>query len=323
MRKSWFRRGVSLLAAVPAGSAAEEAARPKVEWVWDAEPFPEDAELLTLWVAPLTGADCMYLTYAGHSMLIDVGDRTTTAQVDAFLEEAGAERADYLFSTHPHADHVGGLFHQLERGFPIGAFITVFEHDYYEDMQVVIQRQAIEAAEAAGIPILDMGDGDTIPFGDAELTIIRMPDERIEKSMNCNNLSAMLMVRLGDCSLLLTADTEGRAQSILTGLYDFRADILKFPHHGLRKADRGFIRAVDPVFTFINHGASDSAEAQAQMKKEGYDWLAFASWGTLILRTDGTRWTVEQRFSDRILRHAVKTYRLDEDRVKAWPAGGE
>ena len=58
--------------------------------------------------------------------------------------------------------------------------------------------------------------------------------------------------------------------------------------------------------------------SQAQLAAEGFDWVAFANWGTLILRTDGTRWTVEQRFTDKILRHAIKTYGLDPARVEAW-----
>lgn len=303
---------------IPIASHSENKANPKVQWAWDAEPFAADADLLTLWVCPLVGADCMLLTYEGHSMLVDVGDRTTTAQVETFLKEAGVDHVDYVFSTHPHADHIGGIFALVERGFPIGALITTFDHDYYEDRQVVIQRQAIDAVEAAGIPVIDLRTEDTIPFGSASLTIYRVPDDRIEQQMNCNCLSAMLMVKVGDCSLLLTADVEGRSQKVLAELYDLDADILKFPHHGLSYANEAFLREADPELTFINHGSANSKRAQSQLKEEGYSWIMYANWGTIVLRTDGTRWTVEQRFTNDIWKHAIKTFKLDSDAVKNW-----
>ncbi len=319
----WKRAAALLLAmiALAAGLPAHGGADVPVEWAWDAEPFPEDADVLTLWVCPLIGADCMLLSFEGHFMLIDVGDRTTAKQVTAFLAEAGVERVDYVFSTHPHADHVGGIFSLVKSGFAIGAFITVFDHDYYEDRQVVIQREAIDAVEAVGIPVLDLHTGDTIPFGSATLTVYRLPDDRIDGTMNCNNQSAMLLVQAGDARLLLTADVEGRAQGILAELYNLDADILKFPHHGLSKANPAFLAEVDPALTFVTHGSANSKRAANQLTREGYTWITYASWGTLVLRTDGTRWTVEQRFTDSILKHAVKTYHLDGNKVRDWLTG--
>ena len=295
------------LAFIPSMGYAET----EIAWEWDAPPFAEDAEILTLWVTPMVGADCMLLTLGEHSMLVDVGDRTTTAKVSAMLEEAGIDRVEYVFGTHPHADHMGGIFSLLERGFGIGTYLNFFPHDYYEGKQNVIQRHVIEALETAGVPILDMHTEETIPFGNATLTAYRIPDDLIDRSLSCNNLSAMLMIRYGDCTMLLTADVEGRGQKILAPLYDFNADILKFPHHGLNKCDETFLREVNPGFTFFTNGSERPKGARNQLKRDGYPWMAFASWGTLVLRTDDTRWTVRQDFTKEILKHAIKTYQLD------------
>ena len=300
-----------VLSCLLSGAAAESGQSPEIAWEWDAEPFAEDAEILTLWVTPMVGADCMLLTFGEHTMLVDVGDRTTTKQVSAMLELAGVESVEYVFGTHPHADHMGGIFAMLERGFGIGAYINFFPHDYYEGKQNVIQRQVIEAVETTGVPILDMHTEDTIPFGDVTLTAYRIPDDWIDKSLTCNNLSAMLMVQYGDCSMLLTADVEGRAQGILVELYDLDADIMKFPHHGLNKADETFLREISPAFTFFTNGSDRPKGARNQLSKDGYPWMTFASWGTIVLRTDGHRWTVRQDFTKEILKHAIKTFNLD------------
>lgn len=279
----------------------------KVAWDWEAEPFPEGSELLTVWVACMVGADCMLVTYQGHTMLVDVGDRTTSAQVSEMLEAAGVEGVEYLFNTHPHADHIGGVFKLLDRGFSVGALITFFSHSYYENRQVVIQSEAIQAAEEAGVPILDMVTEETIPFGGATLTAYRVPDDRIERSMNCNNQSAMLMVELGDCRILLTGDVEVRSQQILAELYDLSADIMKFPHHGLNTANPTFLRAVSPAFVFFTNGSSRTKAAQAQLKKAGAG-MTFATWGIIRMQTDGTRWILHQDFIPSIQRHAQKYF---------------
>ncbi len=302
---------VLTLALLPAAGHAESAPAPEIAWEWDAEPFDADAEILTIRVTPMIGADCILLTLGEHSMLVDVGDRTTTKQVAAMLEEAGVEGVEYVFGTHPHADHVGGIFALLDRGFPIGAYFNFFPHNYYEERQVVIQKHVMDALDAAGVPVIDMHTEETVPFGDATLTAYRIPDERIEPIMNCNNLSAMLMVRYGDCSILLTADVEGRGQGILAELYDLDADIMKFPHHGLNTANEAFLREVSPAFVFFTNGSDRTKAEQKQLKKEGCSWMTYASWGTIVLKTDGHRWTVRQEFTRDILKHAIKTFNLD------------
>ena len=258
--------------------------------------FQEDAELMTLRVCPILGADCMLLTLGEHSMLIDAGRNTHAKTILGVLQEAGLDSVEYAFNSHPHPDHIGGIIPLMEAGLGIGTFFTLFPHDYLEKPgDYGYQATTIRALEDAGIPVVDLSNGDTIPFGDAEVQVIRIPDSYIEgRERTCNDLSAMLMIRYGECSVLLTADIEPNDQKLLAEIHDLKADILKYPHHGESLLTLEFMEDVDPEFFFFTHSAGNTHDAQKHMAEHGYDRMMFATWGTIIMETDGSKWLVRQ-----------------------------
>ena len=268
----------------------------KVFYEDETEAFPENAELLTLRVCPLLGADCMLLTLGEHSMLVDTGRKMQAGTVLDVLKEAGLTSVEYVFSTHPHQDHLGGMIPMLEAGLGVGTFFTVFPHNYVEFIgDYEVQPETIKALEAKDIPVADLKPDDTIPFGNAEITVLRIPDSFIETSeRTCNDMSAMLMVKYGDCSVLLTADVERMDEIELAELYDLKADILKYPHHGMSVIEPVFLDEIRPEFVFFTHGAGDTHNAQVQIFNAGYERMCFATWGTITMQTDGTKWIVKQ-----------------------------
>ena len=279
---------------MPVFSAAEGQLRVFKEG--ETEPFAEDAELLTLWVCPLLGADCMLLTLGEHSMLVDAGRKGQAEQILEVMNEAGVTSVEYGFNSHPHFDHIGGVIPLLEAGFGFGSFITLFPHDYCENVNDYhFQEETLKALENAGIPVTDMKSEDKIPFGNADITILQTPESRIIWPATGNDLSGMLMVKYGDCSILLAADVEPNDEIILAELYDLKADILKYPHHGMSLLQLEFQDAVQPEYVFFTHGAGDTKKAQAELFEWfGIDRMNFATWGTIILQTDGTKWIVRQ-----------------------------
>ena len=134
-----------------------------------------------------------------------------------------------------------------------------------------------------------MGDGDVFTLGDAKLTVIQQL-----KVSGANKQSMMLMVEFGDCRMLLGADVTGQAQDVVVSTHDdLRADVLKFPHHGLNKLMAGFLEAVNPAYAVFTHGSLDTSASQQQLDKIGA-FYSFATWGTIHLATDGREWHVEQ-----------------------------
>ena len=255
-------------------------------------PFGDDERLLTLYVCPLMGADSMLLTFEEHSMLVDMAKESQAEDVLAMLERAGLDAVEYAFNTHPHNDHVGSI-PVIAGRIGIGTFMTAFPHDYTGS--AIAQRKAIRALEAAGVPIRDVDDGDTIDFGDVEITVWRQtafPGD--------NATSAMLFIRYGECTLLLTADVEGKGLANIAELHDVKADIAKAPHHGLTKMDASFFEELAPEYMFIPHGSVNTQAFQKQADEKNVAYQ-FCTWGPITMATNGEKWIVEQQiFKDKL-----------------------
>ncbi len=273
----------------------------------ETEPFSDDAQLLTLRVAGTCGGDSMLLSYGDETMLIDAGTENFPPFIEQMLDENGTVyHVDMLFNTHPHRDHINGLFAMLENGFSVGQICTVFPHDYEEEKPSVVQLKMMQAAEEYHIPVTDMKNGDVFSFGPAEITVLRVPDNLMTPMMNTNDKSAMLLIRIGECSMLMTGDCEIRAQVVLARLYDMKVDILKEPHHGLGNMHRSFLENTNPEFVFFTNGSSDTRASFEQLRRFGLNRCLFASWGEITFQTDGKKWIVSQKIHDDVRNHAEK-----------------
>ena len=67
-------------------------------------------------------ADSFFLKQGEHTLLIDCGTRSTGSDVVEYLKNQGIEKIDYVFGTHPHEDHMGGMYDVITN-FEIGKII--------------------------------------------------------------------------------------------------------------------------------------------------------------------------------------------------------
>lgn len=251
----------------------------------DAEPFAEGTPLLELFVCPLLGADSMVLRQGEHAMLIDMGKKNDLPKIRGVLDDLGLTHFDYAFNTHPHTDHLGAMA-ALAEAYRFDRFVTGFDENVTG--KDVIQRSTIQALRDAGIEIVHMDGGDTFMLGDARLTVVR---QATNKGFNAQSM--MLLVEYGACRMLLGADVTGQAQDYIAREYDVRADILKYPHHGINKLTDSFLEEVNPSYAILTHGSVNTQPAQQVLDKAGVPY-GFATWGVLHLSTDGQVWHVDQ-----------------------------
>ena len=195
---------------------------------------PEDwaeRDLMRLTVFRTGEGDCMLLEAGGECMMIDGGPYKYREKLRTALEARGISHFRYLFSTHPHDDHINGLKALMAFGFTADEFVSVFpkdQHDVEEN-----QKKTVAVMEKAGIPYRQVASGDVLPLGGAAVTVINWPE-----GYSINARSAMTRIEYGACSALLCADIIGDTQQHFLKTLDpalLKADVIKTDPH-----DQGF-----------------------------------------------------------------------------------
>ena len=141
---------------------------------WEKAPAPNPpAAGLTLRVIDVGQAQSLLLTCGEDAILVDAGEYAAGGQVLAALSRAGVKSLTAAILTHPHGDHYGGMRTVLEKT-PAAAFYTAAVPESqlptaqsYEKLLSTLSEQAIPAAYLFA--------GDTIPLGDATVTVLSPP----------------------------------------------------------------------------------------------------------------------------------------------------
>ncbi len=252
----------------------------------DRELFPGAENVLTVIAVEIGAADCFILRCGDHTALIDCGLLGPDDLVLRLLSRLGIDRFDFVINTHPHDDHITGIFDLLP-AFPIGKIYVGFDRHYRN-----LNKRLFREAEKLGIPVERVEAPQTIALGPAELTLYQVP-----WGDNTNNRSLVTRLTLGERSMLLPADIGQSGMLWLLETYGaqaFQADILKAPHHGIDLVPTELLEAAGPQVIFITYFPHKrNADAVKKLRAQGYEPL-FTGLGTLVMKTDGTLWTVTQ-----------------------------
>jgi competence protein ComEC len=165
-------------------------------------------------------------------------------------------RIEYVILSHPHDDHVFGLFAVLER-YEVG---RLFVSKYVAE--VPLGAKLIELARRRGTEIVTVKSGDSIAFGDCGAFKVLWPDGRAEdiirgESDSANDQSVVLELLTDEKALaLLTGDISGEVErALLVGDSFGDVPVLKVAHHGSRYSSAAeFVHAVRPEFAVISVG---------------------------------------------------------------------
>ena len=246
--------------------------------------FAEGAELLEVYFPMIHGADACFLRQGDQVLEVDGATYGQRDRVEACMTAAGIDHVNIAFNTHPHADHLPGMVEVAER-VPVGRFVLTAAED-----ATYPSRKAIPRLQALNIPLEHMGDGDSFTVGAATVDVI----QRNGPEFTENDTSAMLMVRYGERSLLLAADVENRAQTSYAAdppACGLKADILKYPHHGLAPVNRVFRDEIAAEACVVTNNLYEGHYAK-DLQKQGT--AVFSTiYGVLRLRTDGQIWVID------------------------------
>ena len=279
------------LAAVPVVFHVPAHSKAPYEPVTTAEQlaFAPDAELLNIDFIDRGAADCILLRCGGESLLVDGGKYRLRDHLLHVFQTLGITHFTYMVNTHAHDDHIEGLISLLLRDYTPDLYMSCYPDDYQgSDYQTRVRELLAEK----NVPYLQIGDGYQFTLGGATITVFRNETPNIDKTQH----SIVLKVVFGDSSALLMADAIGRTQQYFLEHDDasvFKADVLKYPHHGYVNMDYTFLQAVDPSVCVITNSQSAAALADRQLAQRGTPRL-FTNQGVVRMQTDGASWYVEQ-----------------------------
>ena len=194
------------------------------------------------------GSATLIVTGDNRHILIDCGNVITGARVLDFCRRAGIRELDALVITHPHADHMGGVFQLLselsikrfyDNGQPIPAVPKCDIYRWYAEA----------VRQTTSYTILRRGDRLSWP---GLVIDVLWPPQAMGKNWNDNAL--VLRVKAGSSRLLLMSDAGKRVEaSLLASGVDLRAEVLQVGHHGAADASSpAFLRTVSPRLAVIS-----------------------------------------------------------------------
>ena len=225
----------------------------------------------------------------GQYMLYDGGNVEDGSLVVSYLQSRGVDRLEYVFCSHAHEDHVGGLA-AVMAAVPAGqVYAPVTENDTqcFEDFVKYTQQQ--------GLAIVVPAAGSVWQLGSA---VIRMLGP-VASYDDTNDTSLVLRIDYGETSFLLTGDMEQDAEDDLVASgAPLDVDVLQVGHHGSETSTGYvFLNAVLPEIGVTSVGEGNSyghphEAALSRLRDAGVDvWRTDLS-GTITITSDGADYAV-------------------------------
>ena len=259
---------------------------------WPDFAFPGDAELLEVWFPNIRDQDATVFVYQDQVWMVDCGDERAKTDIVPLLQHVGITQIDRLFNTHPHHDHLNGIY-SIDSVLPVKELLICFPEDSTKHMTA-----AMEYCKGNGIPVTAYEDESVFPMGDGLVSFLTWlkAGENVE---NINDASAQFMVSYGQCSLLIMADAERAGQRLLYDALEpeaLKADILRYPHHGKKAMVDEVYDAIDPALVIVTNPCNiPEIRESTRFLRYRHVSAAYTRRGDSVLHlvTDGTRWLCE------------------------------
>lgn len=251
------------------------------------------------------GDSALVITPHGRAFMVDTGgvregSYDIGSRVDVpYLLHYGVKKLDYIFLTHAHDDHAGGVKGILTK-IPVGAIGIGHEGagDYL---------QTFGTGELGKIKklLVPLQEGTSIELDGVRIDMLYSPESRkVQKSQlqtTGNEFSNLIRVSYGEASFLFTGDLiVEQEQQVLANGTNVASTVLKVGHHGSRtSSSQEFLTAVNPGWAVISCGYNNSF---GHPHKEILNRLTSCTkaeilrtdqQGAIVFRTDGKSIKVE------------------------------
>ena len=225
----------------------------------------------------------------GQFMLYDGGNVDDGSLVVSYLQNQGVEELQYVFCSHAHEDHVGGLAAALAY-FPanhVYSPVTEASTKCFQNFIKYTQQQGLQVEVPAVGTVWQLGSATVQLLGP------------IKQYNDTNDTSLVLRIDYGSTSFLLTGDMESDAErDLVESGANLKADVLQVGHHGSSTSSSYiFMNAVLPEMGIISCGANNKyghphEETLSILRDAGADTYRTDLLGTITIGSDGSNYTV-------------------------------
>lgn len=238
-------------------------------------------------------ADSVLIRNGNYNMLIDAGNNEDGEKLVNYFKSLGIEEFTYVFATHPHEDHIGGM----------DDIINNFKIDnYYMSNKLSTTKtfmDVLDALDGRNLKYTVPNKGDMLKLGDANIKVIYPGDDK----SNINDSSIVLKITYGKNSFLLTGDATSNVERKIYN-EDIKSDVLKVAHHGSSYSSTDvFLDKVKPYYAVISVGKNNiynhpSNKTLEKLNKRNIKAYRTDLDGTIVFISDGDNLSVKALKTD-------------------------
>jgi competence protein ComEC len=172
--------------------------------------------------------------------------------VSPYLWSRGIKKIDIVVLSHPHGDHLGGLF-AVVRNFRIGEFW------HAANSLTPAYSSLLERVREKGVAERTLAAGDELERGGAAVRVLWPARWWQPSGLPSNDDSLVLRLTYHGGSVLLTGDISAKVEEeLLASGQDLDSQILKVAHHGSNSSSSAeFLARVNPRLAILTGGSSD------------------------------------------------------------------
>ena len=243
-----------------------------------------NSDTLKVYITDVGQADSILIRDGNYNALIDAGNNSDGEKLVKYYKELGITNFKYVFASHPHEDHIGGM-DDIINNFDIENFYMpdkLSTTKTFEDM--------LDALERKNLKYIVPKVNDNLSLNNSNIDVIYVGSDVTD----INDSSIVLKLNYFSNSFLFTGDLgSNKEKEILNSGANIKADVLKVGHHGSSYSTASsFLDKVNPSFAVISvgkdniykHPASSTLE---KLNKRGIKVYRTDLDGTILFESNG------------------------------------